>query len=176
MRKTRIWTSSMVRDVLRNEQYTGVRISQKFRKDRLGKIVKTETDEQFRTENDHEALISVKNFKLAQNVLRPYVSAGEKRAGDAGDGGDDAEYNQRALLSGLLRCGKCHRMMVISSNTAHCERERILGGFSGPGFYEPRGGEALGGVENKGDAGKAAAGAGNGKAGCGRSEDGGERA
>lgn len=43
----------MVRDVLRNEQYTGVRISQKFRKDRLGKIVKTETDEQFRTENDH---------------------------------------------------------------------------------------------------------------------------
>ena len=127
MRETRIWTSTMVRDILRNEQYTGVRISRKYRKDRLGKVVKTESDEQIRTENDHEALVSVKNFKLAQRVLRPYVSAGEKRTGDG-----DAENRQKALLSGLLRCGKCHRMMVINRNTAHCERERILGDSADP--------------------------------------------
>ena len=133
MRETKIWTSSMVSDIIRNEQYTGIRISRKSRKDRFGKVVKTETDEQLHTENDHEALVSMKNFKLAQNVLRPYVSAGKKKNIDAVEKGDpETENRQKALLSGLLRCGKCHRMMVISGNTAHCERERILSDSAGP--------------------------------------------
>ena len=88
-------------------------------------VVATSPDEPFRTENDHEALVSVKNFKLAQRVLKLHVSTGKKRDGNSTDD-TGAEQKQKSLLSGMLCCGKCHRMMVISGNSAHCERERIL--------------------------------------------------
>ena len=105
----------------------------------------TSPEEQFRTENDHEALVSVKNFKLAQMVVR--TNAGTARKSDErNDTGGDAVAEvaeatesgngseRKPLLSGLLRCGKCHRMMVINGEktAAHCGRERMLGDTAEP--------------------------------------------
>ena len=148
MQETRVWTSTMVRSILKNEQYTGVRISRKSRKNKLGKVVATSPEEQFRTENDHEALVSVKNFKLAQMVVRTNAGTAQKsdernntgvdaaaevaEAAKAAESGNGSE--KKPLLSGLLRCGKCHRMMVINGEktAAHCGRERMLGDTAEP--------------------------------------------
>jgi len=98
-----IWTSDKIRLIIRNYAYTGAMVLGKSRKlfSCGKKIVQISREEQFITENAHEAIVTHDEFLKAQNIIRKQVKA--------------VKRNHSYALSKKIRCGYCKRLM-------HCER------------------------------------------------------
>jgi len=97
-----IWTSDKVRLIIRNYTYTGAMVLGKSK--RLftcgKKTVQISKDEQFITENTHEAIVSKEDFLRAQSIIKKQEKQGKK--------------SHTYALSKKIRCGSCKRLM-------HCE-------------------------------------------------------
>ena len=94
------WTSRRIRDMLRNEKYTGNALLQKkFVVDHLSKRTKINHGElpQYYAEQTHEAIIDIETFQRAQQILA------ERREQNKASMPPTARYP----FSGMVRCGNC---------------------------------------------------------------------
>ncbi len=109
--KTFFWLPSTVRQILRNETYTGVLMSGAYKSGPLGsgKRVFVPEEERVRVENAHPAIIDKDTFRKAQERM------GKKKQGEA----------QQFLLKGLVRCGECGRLMVRDKKLFRCRYEQF---------------------------------------------------
>ena len=100
-RKGGKWSSSTVRDMLKNEKYTGDALFQKTYTD--GSFRRHETknsSKQIFIENHHEAIISREIFETANRLL-------EQRAAEKGIVKGHSKYQVRYPFSGIIVCGEC---------------------------------------------------------------------
>lgn len=100
-RKGGKWSSSTVRDMLKNEKYTGDALFQKTYTD--GSFRRHETknsSKQIFIENHHEAIISREIFETANRLL-------EQRAAEKGILKGQGKYQARYAFSGIIVCGEC---------------------------------------------------------------------
>ena len=100
-RKGGKWSSSTVRDMLKNEKYTGDALFQKTYTD--GSFCRHETknsSKQIFIENHHEAIISREIFETANRLL-------EQRAAEKGIIKGQGKYQARYAFSGIITCGEC---------------------------------------------------------------------
>ena len=100
-RKGGKWSSSTVRDMLKNEKYMGDALFQKTYTD--GSFRRHETknsSKQIFIENHHEAIISREIFETANRLL-------EQRAAEKGIIKRQGKYQARYAFSGIIVCGEC---------------------------------------------------------------------
>lgn len=100
-RKGGKWSSSTVRDMLKNEKYTGDALFQKTYTD--GSFRRHETknsSKQIFIENHHEAIISREIFETANRLL-------EQRAAEKGIVKGHSKYQVRYPFSEIIVCGEC---------------------------------------------------------------------
>lgn len=95
------WSSVMVRRILENEIYIGTLIQGKSTtpNHKVKKIIQKDPSEWIRIENNHEPIISKRNFELVQRLLKLDTRCAP---------GKDSVYP----LSGLVVCGGCGMPMI----------------------------------------------------------------
>ena len=104
-REDGLWVDSSVRRILKNEMYTGSMVQGKNRiisyKDQVARACPRE--EWYIVPDTHEAIISRDQFDQAQSLFGASIRHSPK--------------SQKAyLLSGLVRCGDCGRIMNMKTN------------------------------------------------------------
>lgn len=127
--KQQYWTNEKVRNILKEERYTGTDIVGKRKVRTVGthKMVPLPREEWIRIEYHHEAIISREEFNKAQKIL---LSIGKP-----------FERGSRHPLSGKVICGVCGKSMTRAGqrnkvpvvycetphylNTADCSTDRI---------------------------------------------------
>ena len=109
--KTCFWLPTTLRQILRNETYTGVLSSGAHKSGPLGsgKRVFVPEDERIRVENAHPAIIDKDTFREVQERMK------KKKHGEA----------QQFLLKGLVRCGECGRLMVREKTRFRCRYQKF---------------------------------------------------
>ncbi|MFI3255463.1 MAG: recombinase family protein [Eubacteriales bacterium] len=98
------WVDTTVRNIIRNQLYTGTLVSHSRTREEVGgkKTVKTEP---IVVESTHEGIVTKEEFELAQKVARTIKRSPSTIRN---------EYN----LRGLARCGHCKKMLDrINKNT-----------------------------------------------------------
>ena len=104
-RQDGLWPDSSVRRILTNEMYIGNMVQGKNRiisyKDQIARACPKE--EWYIVPNTHEAIISPDTFQKAQGLLNKSIRHSPKT-------------QQAYLLSGLVKCGDCMRVMNIKTN------------------------------------------------------------
>lgn len=107
------WTSTSIRDIIRNEKYTGDCIFQKTYTDSNFNRHKNDGHlDQYYVPDHHEAIISHEDFEAAAALI-------EQRASEKGIKKGNAKYQQRYAFSGKIICGECGNTFRrrIHSNT-----------------------------------------------------------
>lgn len=105
------WSHGSVRRILRNEIYTGVTIQGKSTSPNYKTKVRIRKDESewFRVEGTHEAIISIRDFKMVQELLRE-----DTHSFDA-DG-------TAPVYGGRIFCGDCGAPAVRKTHNAYGRR------------------------------------------------------
>ena len=122
---TRVWTTGTVRNILRNESYTGVRISHRTTTSRTGKAIQVPEEEQFRFEDDHEPLVSRELFEKAAEVIGKRTMKVRSKAAETEETSAVGGGSRSSFFQGFLRCGNCHRMMPFSGLSYRCNNGRM---------------------------------------------------
>ncbi len=109
--KTYFWIPATLRQILRNETYTGVLLSGNYISGPLGsgKRVFVRESERVRVENAHPAVIDKATFREVQKKMHT-----KKR-------GEEKQF----LLKGLVRCGECGRLMVKDKKLFRCRYQQF---------------------------------------------------
>lgn len=109
--KTYFWLPTTLRQILRNETYTGVLLSGNYKSGPLGsgKRVLVPEEERIRIEDAHPAIIDKDTFREVQEKM--YT---KKR-------GEEKQF----LLKGLVRCGECGRFMVRDKRLFRCRYQKF---------------------------------------------------
>ena len=95
------WTSTSIRDIIRNEKYTGDCIFQKTYTDSNFNRHKNDGHlDQYYVPDHHEAIISHEDFEAAAALI-------EQRASEKGLKKRNAKYQQRYAFSSRIICGEC---------------------------------------------------------------------
>ena len=95
------WTSTSIRDIIRNEKYTGDCIFQKTYTDSDFNRHKNDGHlDQYYVPDHHEAIISPEDFEAAAALI-------EQRASEKGIKKGNAKYQQRYAFSSRIICGEC---------------------------------------------------------------------
>ena len=95
------WTSTSIRDIIRNEKYTGDCIFQKTYTDSNFNRHKNDGHlDQYYVPDHHEAIISHEDFEAAAALI-------EQRASEKGIKKGNAKYQQRYAFSSRIICGEC---------------------------------------------------------------------
>ena len=95
------WTSTSIRDIIKNEKYTGDCIFQKTYTDSSFNRHRNDGQlDQYYMADHHEAIISRDDFEAAAALI-------EQRAGEKGVKSGDTKYQQRYAFSGKILCGEC---------------------------------------------------------------------
>lgn len=95
------WTSTSIRDIIRNEKYTGDCIFQKTYTDSNFNRHKNDGHlDQYFVSDHHEAIISHEDFEAAAALI-------EQRASEKGIKKGNAKYQQRYAFSSKIICGEC---------------------------------------------------------------------
>ena len=95
------WTSTSIRDIIRNEKYTGDCIFQKTYTDNNFNRHKNDGHlDQYYVPDHHEAIISHEDFEAAAALI-------EQRASEKGIKKGNAKYQQRYALSSKIICNEC---------------------------------------------------------------------
>lgn len=118
------WTKHMVRDIIRDERYTGSLTYGKTARDRVGyaHVVVQEKQDWIVAEHTHEPIITGEEFELAQKMLR----AGSSRRG---------KRNAERPLAGKVRCGVCGHVMERRKRKQpdyHCRMPELTNAFACP--------------------------------------------
>ena len=109
--KTCFWFPTTLRQILRNETYTGVLSSGAYKSGPLGsgKRIFVPEDERVHVENAHPVIIDKDTFREVQERMK------KKKHGEA----------QQFLLKGLVRCGECGRLMVREKTRFRCRYQQF---------------------------------------------------
>ena len=109
--KTCFWLPTTLRQILRNETYTGVLSSGAYKSGPLGsgKRIFVPEDERVHVENAHPVIIDKDTFREVQERMK------KKKHGEA----------QQFLLKGLVRCGECGRLMVREKTRFRCRYQQF---------------------------------------------------
>ncbi len=109
--KTYFWIPTTLRQILRNETYTGVLLSGSYKSGPLGsgKRVFVPEEERVRIEDAHPAIIDKDTFREVQEKMHT------KRAGE----------EKPFPLKGLVRCGECGRLMVRDKGLFRCRYQQF---------------------------------------------------
>lgn len=100
-KKSGRWTSTSIRDIIRNEKYTGDCIFQKTYTDSNFNRHKNDGHlDQYYVPDHHEAIISHEDFEAAAALI-------EQRASEKGIKKGNAKYQQRYAFSSKIICGEC---------------------------------------------------------------------
>ena len=100
-KKSGRWTSTSIRDIIRNEKYTGDCIFQKTYTDSNFNRHKNDGHlDQYYVPDHHEAIISHEDFEAASALI-------EQRASEKGIKKGNAKYQQRYAFSGKIICSEC---------------------------------------------------------------------
>ena len=95
------WTSTSIRDIIRNEKYTGDCIFQKTYTDSNFNRHKNDGHlDQYYVPDHHEAIISHEDFEAAAALI-------EQRASEKGIKKGNAKYQQRYAFSSKIICSEC---------------------------------------------------------------------
>lgn len=95
------WTSTSIRDIIRNEKYTGDCIFQKTYTDNNFNRHKNDGHlDQYYVPDHHEAIISHEDFEAAAALI-------EQRANEKGIKKGNAKYQQRYAFSSKIICSEC---------------------------------------------------------------------
>lgn len=95
------WTSTSIRDIIRNEKYTGDCIFQKTYTDSNFNRHKNDGHlDQYYAPDHREAIISHEDFEAAAALI-------EQRASEKGIKKGNAKYQQRYAFSSKIICGEC---------------------------------------------------------------------
>jgi len=95
------WTATTIRGMVSNEKYTGDAIFQKtYTDEHFNRHYNHGEKDQFFVKNNHEAIISYKDFKAAQAII-------EQHAKEKGLEKHNNKYLNRYPLSGKIICGQC---------------------------------------------------------------------
>lgn len=95
------WHSTTIREILKNEKYTGDVIYQKtYTDDSFNRHRNKGEKNQYLVQNHHEPIISHEDFELAGEIM-------ERRAIEKGNGTDTSRYLNRYAMSGKIKCGEC---------------------------------------------------------------------
>ena len=95
------WHSTAIREILKNEKYTGDVIYQKTYTDESFNRHRNKGEmNQYLVQNHHEAIISHEDFELAGELM-------ERRAIEKGNGTDTSRYLKHYAMSGKIICGEC---------------------------------------------------------------------
>lgn len=95
------WRAGTVRDVLKNEKYTGDVIYQKtWTDDSFVRRYNNGDTDQYLVRNHHEAIISREVFEAVQSLM-------ETRFSEKGGAWGTGKYNNRYAFSGRIACGEC---------------------------------------------------------------------
>lgn len=100
LESTAYWTYSSIRNILRNEIYTGVMVQNKsFRQICKHKAMKLPKEEWIIVPDTHEAIIDRNTFDKVQQLLSQNTR--------------QTNLNQNIhFFAGLIKCGDCHRAMA----------------------------------------------------------------
>ncbi len=109
--KTYFWLPTTLRQILRNETYTGVLLSGNYKSGPLGsgKRVLVPEEERVRIEDAHPAIIDKDTFREVQEKMHT-----KKR-------GEEKQF----LLKGFVRCGECGRFMVRDKRLFRCRYQKF---------------------------------------------------
>ena len=109
--KTYFWLPTTLRQILRNETYTGVLLSGNYKSGPLGsgKRVLVPEEERVRIEDAHPAIIDKYTFREVQEKMHTKKRGKEKQF----------------LLKGLVRCGECGRFMVRDKRLFRCRYQKF---------------------------------------------------
>lgn len=100
-KKSGRWTSTSIRDIIRNEKYTGDCIFQKTYTDSNFNRHKNDGHlDQYYVPDHHEAIISHEDFEAAAALI-------EQRASEKGIKKGNAKYQQRYAFSSKIICSEC---------------------------------------------------------------------
>lgn len=100
-KKSGCWTSTSIRDIIRNEKYTGDCIFQKTYTDSNFNRHKNDGHlDQYYVPDHHEAIISHEDFEAAAALI-------EQRASEKGIKKGNAKYQQRYAFSSKIICSEC---------------------------------------------------------------------
>lgn len=100
--KNRKWTSTSIRDILKNEKYKGDFKLQKFYCIEPNKKVRNKGDiTSYYIEDDHQPIVSRNDWDKVQQIIA------ERRSVKSIGCGDTGKYQNRYPLSGLLICPYC---------------------------------------------------------------------
>ena len=114
MDASRVWSTGTIRKILKTEAYTGVRIAHARTKRRNGRQVRVPEEEQFRYEDDHEAVVSRELFEKGRMAIRSRRDNNGKQTQHRG-----------GLFQGILRCGNCNMKMKFSGLSYRCGGGRM---------------------------------------------------
>ena len=102
------WSPAKVSHLLRHEAYTGTLVAHRMSRERVGSdnTVPVPPEEHIRVPDAHDAIVSQRDFELAQRVL--------------GKKGDRRAARRKGILNGRVFCSECGRQAAYVA----CKRKR----------------------------------------------------
>ncbi|WP_333861551.1 recombinase family protein [Clostridium sp.] len=103
-----VWTGGMVSRVLKNDAYIGTVRRGKTRRNKIRdkKIIEVPIEEQYVHKNMLPIIISKETFEAVQMIFQKRVTNGVK-----------AKQKPIGKYTGILKCGKCGKNLVITNST-----------------------------------------------------------
>lgn len=114
-----IWTDSIIRNIISNKTYTGVRFGHKTSTENSPHVSqKVDPADWFIYENAHTAIICLEDYELANSKLK-HSAPRRKRT---------EKYINHCILQGKLYCGHCGRSVTYraSGRLAICPQARFM--------------------------------------------------
>ena len=100
-KKGKIWHSTTIRGIIKNEKYLGnVLFGKTFTDDNFNRKVNRGEKNQYLMENHHTAIIDEDTFNKAQQMIQHHAKSKNIQA-------DDNKYQNRYAFSGIIKCDEC---------------------------------------------------------------------
>lgn len=119
-KKSNLWTPEQVREIIRNEVYTGTHICHKTSSVKPGITRKNDKSEYIRFENNHEVLVKKDIFEAAQKSIPVKGKRGKYRKAE-----------DIHVLKGKMKCGYCGYSMNQHGKTGKFHYDCRMGASCG---------------------------------------------
>lgn len=102
--RSKLWSTTMIRNIIKNPTYSGNITQNKVRKInyKTDKLINIPKDKWISIENTHEGIIDIETFEIAQRIANTKVNYTK-----------DKEIQSRHLLQGIIFCGDCGARMTF---------------------------------------------------------------